>query len=205
MRPFRPRNDLIPIAPTKGVARIGNINRVNRLISGFIGILLFVLSICSFIDYGTLGQIDENSKQQKEQFKTDLDQEQVSRNSPPTKDKELINISGKWMAKWFANNFEHNAQIYITQKDNDLSGIMTITFFNQEGLIAVVKEKFTGTISGFEISLKGESFEYVKRAESTRFHLDNFTLRVNPDGKRMDGQNVDSTGEVKLSFIKEEL
>lgn len=108
-------------------------------------------------------------------------------------------VSGVWKCEWHPNAGVHEGIINVSQKDEELSGTMTVTFRRGDKM-TVIQEAFSGAMKGRSVTLTGVSYTYVEKGNSTGYNLDNFDLTLSLDGKKMEGKSwdVDSDGKKRM-------
>lgn len=119
---------------------------------------------------------------------------QPSHSAPPAI-VSSIDVTGTWRVEWRGSDgtIVHQGMGYITQQENNLSAILTVTY-EKAGALTIVQEVLTGSIAGVDLSLTGTSYTYIQQGNSNLYHLDNFSLTVDPHLGKM-------TGEVNSSVV----
>lgn len=115
----------------------------------------------------------------------------------------IIDISGNWQGSWkrLDANIAHKGITFITQREAELSGTMTITFTKAD-TITVVQEVLVGSINGRKVTLNGVSYTYAQQGASTSYLLDNFELEVSEDSRKMEGEFHSKRGKGEAVFEK---
>jgi len=115
--------------------------------------------------------------------------------------KPTINISGNWTGSWQYNGSEHNIILNINQKENSLSCVGTINYYDF-GILTVVQQVFEGKIIGKKITIQGVNYTYIERGLAKDYGLDNFELEL--DDNMLKGLNFDSEATaVEIIFIRQ--
>jgi hypothetical protein len=114
---------------------------------------------------------------------------------------KFVDVSGNWRATWNYNESEHNIILNINQKQDILSCVGTINFYD-EGVLTVVQQVFEGKIIEKKISIQGVNYTYIERGSSEDYNLDNFILDF--DNNELRGVTFDSEeAKIQINFIKQ--
>lgn len=114
---------------------------------------------------------------------------------------KFVDVSGNWKATWNYNESEHNIILNINQKQDILSCVGTINFYD-EGVLTVVQQVFEGKIIEKKISIQGVNYTYIERGSSEDYNLDNFILDF--DNNELRGVTFDSEeAKIQINFIKQ--
>jgi hypothetical protein len=114
---------------------------------------------------------------------------------------KIFNITGNWKGSWQINGSEHNIILNINQKENSLSCVGTINYYNND-ILTVVQEVFEGKIIDKDISIQGVNYTYIERGDSNDYGLDNFKLEFDID--KLKGVTFDNEDEkVEILLIKQ--
>ena len=114
-----------------------------------------------------------------------------------------FDISGDWKAEWKRDvgTIKHQGVLYITQEGDQLSATMTVTY-ERTGIMTVIQEILTGSIQGDRVHLGGASYTYIRQGASNLYHLDNFDVNLEPDGKAMHGEFFSTRGRGRASLTR---
>ncbi|UOK42405.1 MULTISPECIES: nucleoside 2-deoxyribosyltransferase [Flavobacterium] len=108
--------------------------------------------------------------------------------------KKIVNLSGNWKGSWKNPDLEeHNIILNINQKDDSLSCVATINYYDDEGVITVVQQIFEGKITDNKISIQGVNYTYIERGNSEDYNLDNFQLEYS--NNKLKGVTFDNKNE----------
>lgn len=114
-----------------------------------------------------------------------------------------VDVSGGWKLDMKGDDLIYHGIMFITQQGEELSATLTLTF-EQGNAKTVIQEIFLGAIQGEKVNLNGTFYEYIDQGNSRAYELDNFTLSLSPDGRRMVG-GFDSFGDTgNVTLVKQE-
>ncbi|HCW63617.1 MAG: hypothetical protein ABGW88_18150 [Leeuwenhoekiella sp.] len=94
--------------------------------------------------------------------------------------KSSINVVGNWKGQWTTASTKHEITLSITQNENDISAVGTITYDKDKG-ITVVQQIFEGKIKQDSLTIQGVNYTFIERGDSDDYGLDIFDLKLNKD------------------------
>lgn len=118
------------------------------------------------------------------------------------KKEDIRNVVGIWQGTYDNNNGQsHQAIMNLSQDGKNLTGVMTVTFPDEE-MMVTVQETLSGTVEGSDIALEGVNYTYLQNVEGDGYLLETFSLKLTPDGNRMDGSVNDEEGTYSVTLSR---
>lgn len=115
--------------------------------------------------------------------------------------KSVPEIYGVWGGSFKVNPRSYEGVINISQKNEELSGIMTITYFTED-VVTVVQESFTGRVNENSVTLTGVNYTFLRKGSATTYDLDNFDLILSSDRQAMEGKIISQKNTGVTMFTK---
>lgn len=97
-----------------------------------------------------------------------------------SKKEKIADIQGNWKGEWEIGGSMHNITLNLTQAEDDVSAVGTITYESNNGL-TVVQQIFEGKIKNDKIIIQGVNYTFIERGDSSDYGLDVFDLKLHND------------------------
>jgi len=118
--------------------------------------------------------------------------------------KPSYDLTGLWQGTMEVKGTVYNLNLHLIQKEDNLSGMMTVSFTSYDEL-TVVQEIMAGQIKGDAVNLYGVSYSYLQQGKSPEYILDLLSApQISSGGNEISGFASDVKGRKGVFSLKRE-